>query len=72
MTCIACSGDGCVLCEGSGVTAEFVSFPSLLEKLHKASHTGPVILHFAQGSPNTVEIPPPPMRFRLDKRSGCA
>jgi hypothetical protein len=48
------------------VIAEFVSFPDLLETLHRQQHTGPVIVHFAQGKPNSFEIPakPKPQRFR--------
>lgn len=67
MTCITCSGDGCVLCEGSGVLAEFDTFPSLLERLHKANHTGAVVLHLLHGHPRSVEFVRKPALVRLDK-----
>ena len=44
------------------------SFPDLLERLHREQYTGPVILHFAQGRPNHVEIPAKPETIVLDKR----
>ena len=30
-----------------------------------ADHTGPVIVHFAQGTPNAVEIPAPARKIAL-------
>ena len=44
------------------------TFGEMLEKLFVEKHTGPVIFHFAQGRPNTMEIPSEPLRIVLDKR----
>lgn len=43
------------------------TFPQLLERLHAERHTGPVVIHFAQGQPNVIEIPSAPTRIALDK-----
>lgn len=32
------------------------SFPEMLEQLWQDRHTGPVVIHFANGRPNVVEI----------------
>lgn len=44
------------------------TFGEMLERLWKDKHTGPVILHLAQGVPNTIEIPSEPTRIKLEKR----
>jgi len=44
------------------------TFPDVLERLYCEQYTGPVILHFAQGRPNHVEIPAKPETIVLDKR----
>lgn len=43
------------------------SFFEVLEQLHKDKHTGPVIVHLAQGQANAVEIPTSKL-IRLEKR----
>lgn len=43
------------------------SFAQMLQKLHDEKHTGPVVVHFAQGHPNVVEIPKEPERIKLEK-----
>lgn len=44
------------------------TFAALLARLYLAKHTGPVILHFAQGVPRVVEVPGEPELIILDKR----
>ena len=48
------------------VATDRVSFAAMLEKLYSDKHTGPIVVHFAQGKPNVVEIPCEPMRIPLD------
>lgn len=43
------------------------TFAQVIEALYRNKHTGPVIIHFAQGHPNSVELPKEPERIRLDK-----
>lgn len=43
------------------------TFADWLTKLHTDKHTGPVVFHFAEGSPNAVEVPRKPERIKLDK-----
>ena len=45
-----------------------LSFVTLLDKLYTDKHTGPIVLHFAQGVPNAVEFPSEPVRVPLTKR----
>lgn len=56
--------------EGHGGTIPMpmprLSFATMLEKLYADKHTGPVVVHFAQGSPNVIEIPCEPTRISLD------
>lgn len=44
------------------------TFGQMLERLYVEKHTGPVIVHFQHGAPQTVEIPSEPERIRLDNR----
>lgn len=44
------------------------TFAAVLERLHAEKHTGPVTVHFAQGHPQTVELPCAPVRIRLTGR----
>jgi hypothetical protein len=44
------------------------TFAELLAHLHAHRHTGPVIIHFAEGHPNVVEMPTPATLVKLDKR----
>lgn len=44
-----------------------VSFAAMLERLYSEKHTGPVVVHFAQGQPNVIEMPCEPVRISLDK-----
>lgn len=45
---------------------ECVTFADVLETFHAVAHTGPLIVHFAQGKAVTVELPCEPQRKRLD------
>jgi len=47
---------------------KYVSFLEELDRLYLAQHTGPVVIHFAQGVPREVELPQPPVRIVLAKR----
>lgn len=44
-----------------------MSLVRIFERLHQQKHRGPVILHFADGCANHVEIPGEPIRIVLDK-----
>lgn len=44
-----------------------VSFPALLQYLHRAQHTGPIVIHFAQGQPNMIDVPNEPTRIKVEK-----
>jgi hypothetical protein len=48
--------------------ADRATFPAVLAKLFEQKHTGPVIVHFAQGHPNVIEVPGAATRIVLDKR----
>ena len=52
----------------AGEVTTATDFPALLMRLWRLQHTGPVIVHFAQGHPNVVEIPGEPERIPLAKR----
>ncbi len=45
------------------------SFPVILEELWRAKHTGPVVIHFAGGKPQAVEVLEPSKRIPLDNRA---
>jgi hypothetical protein len=49
-----------------GIAPPKPSFAELLTQLWKDQHTGPVIIHFAQGTPNAVELPAEPTRIKLE------
>jgi hypothetical protein len=44
------------------------TFAQVLERLYVSKHTGPVVLHFAHGQPNVIEVPTSSERIVLDKR----
>lgn len=46
---------------------ETLRFADLLSRLYDDKHTGPIVIHFAQGHPQSVELPAEPTRIRLDK-----
>jgi len=49
------------------VMAERTSFPALLQRLHEAKHTGPVLLHFSQGAVSAADILKAPTHVKLGK-----
>jgi hypothetical protein len=53
-------------------TTERPTFAQMLEQLYAEKHTGPVIVHFAQGHPRHVEIPAASTTFVLDTRKRSA
>jgi hypothetical protein len=44
-----------------------MTFAETLDTLYKTRHTGPIVIHFAQGHPNSIEVPCEPQRIRLTK-----
>ena len=44
-----------------------LSFAAMLDKLYTEKHTGPIVVHFAFGHPNVIEVPCEPLRIPLDK-----
>lgn len=49
-----------------------LTFAEMLQKLHLGKHTGPVIVHFAQGVPNVIELPAPTTQIKLEKGDNCS
>lgn len=57
---------------GGTVSIDRVSFFGMLERLYAQRHTGPVVVHFAQGQPNVIELPSEPTRIALDSGNKSA
>ncbi len=43
------------------------TFAEMLHRLFTEKHTGPVVVHFAEGQPTAVDIVAPPVQVKLDK-----
>jgi hypothetical protein len=44
-----------------------MTWSAALLRLWTDRHTGPVVVHFAQGHPNSLELPSEPVRIKLEK-----
>lgn len=54
--------------DGHGTLTVLQSWAEAQQWLYDRKHTGPVIVHFAQGHPQEVELPNPSTRIRLRRR----